>query len=85
MSQPTLEETVKYFIEVAEAAVANHRRKPGGQQVQYFDDFAQISPSIARNLEWWVERFKLALNQPKCQCQWEAGDSSCKVHGEECI
>lgn len=83
MSQPTLKETVEYFIEVAEAAVANHRKKTGGQQVQYHGDFCQISPGIAQNLEWWTKRFKLALNQPKCQCQWEAGDSPCSIHGEE--
>lgn len=24
-----------------------------------------------------------SLDAPKCQCQWEAGDSPCRVHGEE--
>lgn len=77
MTQPTLKETAEYFIEVAQAAVANHRKSPGGQQAQYFDDFAYITPSVAKNLEWWAERFKLALEQSKCQR--ETCNSACKI------
>ena len=81
--KPTLRETAKYFIEVAEAAIANQRKGKGGQQVQYHGDFCSIPPSTVRELEWWATRFKEALKEPKCQCQWEAGDSPCRVHGEE--
>jgi hypothetical protein len=81
----TLKEVAEYFIETAEAAVANQRRPKGGQQVSYHGDFASIPPSAVKNLEWWANRFRDALNQPKCQCQWEAGDSPCRVHGEESL
>jgi hypothetical protein len=77
----TLAETAEGFIEVVEAAIRSRRNK-GGQQVPYFGDFASIAPSAIRDLEYWAKRFKLSLDGPKCQCQWEAGDSPCKVHGE---
>lgn len=79
----TLRELSEFFVETAEAAIANHRRPKGGQQVQYHGDFSSIPPSTVQTLEWWAKRFREALNQPKCQCQLEAGDSPCKVHGEE--
>ena len=70
--------------EVFQAAVANRRGK-GGQQVPYHGDFCSIPPSTIRDLENWVKIFKAALDSPKCQCQWEAGDSPCRVHGEESL
>ena len=79
-----LQEAVESFIEVAELAISSKRNK-GGQQVPYHGDFCSIPPSTIRDLEQWVKIFKVALDSPKCQCQWEAGDSPCRVHGEESL
>lgn len=76
-----LAEAIDSFIEVAQLAI-NSKRNKGGQQVPYHGDFASVPPSTVRDLEHWVNRFKAALNAPKCQCQWEAGDSPCPIHGE---
>lgn len=79
-----LEEAAEGFVEVSQAAI-NSKRQKGGQQVPYHGDFASIPPSTIRDLEYWQKRFNLALNgsKIKCQCQWEAGDSPCSVHGED--
>ncbi len=52
---------VESFIDVAERAIANHRRPKGGMQVPYFDDFAQITPSVVGRLEWWARTFRAAI------------------------
>lgn len=77
--QPTLRETVEWFIEAVESA-KRARESKGGQQVPFHGDFASINPSSAKALDYWAARLKLALNN-KCQCQWEAGDSACDMRG----
>ena len=46
---------------------------------------ADATPRIA-TLMTEVARLRAALagRSPGCRCQWEAGDSSCPVHGEVC-
>jgi len=79
--QPTLKETVEWFIEAVESA-RRARESKSGQQVSFHGDFASINPSSAKALDYWAARLKLALGK-KCQCQLEAGDSACDMHGIE--
>jgi hypothetical protein len=54
---------LEFIKEIFQAAVANHRKKPGGQQVQYHGDFASIPPSTAGQMEWYVRRWDEFLKQ----------------------
>ena len=53
-----LTEAVMSFIDTVERAAYHFRNKDkGGQSVGFFSDFANITPSTLRELEWWVQRF----------------------------
>lgn len=56
-----LEGAISAFVDVAERAVANARSDHKGMHVPYFDDFANINPSVTRNLEWWARKFREAM------------------------
>lgn len=47
------------------AAIANHRKGKGGQQVPYHGDFASMPPSSIGQMEWWVKRWDGILNIPE--------------------
>lgn len=54
---------LEFIHETFNAAVANHRRPKGGQQVQYQGDFASVPPSTVGQMEWWVRRWDEALGK----------------------
>ena len=52
---------IEFIKDMFQTAVANHNKKPGGQQVQYHGDFASITPSTAGQMTWYVKRWKEVL------------------------
>ena len=68
MAETTIEQDmslvarVEGFVDVVERAAEHFRNKgKGGVQVPYHDDFASVTPSTLRELEWWTRTFKSAL------------------------
>jgi len=47
--------------ETFQAAVANHRRDKGGQQVPYHGDFSNVPPSAIQQMEWYITRWNEVL------------------------
>jgi hypothetical protein len=53
------------FIGTAEAAIHHQETKnKGGQQVPFFGDFHESTPSTAARLRWWKKRMEKALEGP---------------------
>jgi hypothetical protein len=53
------------FIGTAEAAIRHQETKnKGGQQVPFFGDFHESTPSTAARLRWWKKRMEKALEGP---------------------
>lgn len=57
-----LVETLGFFIDTVERAVAAHRAPKIGLHVPYMGDFANITPSVAVTLERWIKRIKISLD-----------------------
>lgn len=51
---------IEMIKEIFEAAIAARENK-GGQQVPYHGDFANITPSIIRDMKFWIERWNKLL------------------------
>lgn len=51
---------VEAMAETFEAAVQHHRGPRGGQQVPFHGDFANVSPSAVRRMEWWARELREA-------------------------
>jgi hypothetical protein len=51
---------IEMIKEIFESAIAARETK-GGQQVPYHGDFANITPSIARDMKFWIERWNKLL------------------------
>lgn len=51
---------IEMIKEIFEAAIAARESK-GGQQVPYHGDFANITPSITRDMKFWIERWNKLL------------------------
>jgi len=52
-------DAIRYIFK---AAIHNHRKPKGGQQVMYHGDFANVTPSSIREMEWWAKRWDNVLN-----------------------
>ena len=53
---------IKLIKETFQAAV-NSKQQKGGQHVPYHGDFANITPSSIREMEWWIKRWNAVLNK----------------------
>ena len=51
---------IEMIKEIFEAAIAARENK-GGQQVPYHGDFANITPSIIRDMKFWIKRWNQLL------------------------
>ncbi len=53
---------IEGFCASVESAIANARRGKGGQHVPFHGDFASATPSVIRQLEWWMRAMKATIN-----------------------
>ena len=63
MSETSLVQAVRNFIEQVEAAEKGAKNR-GGQHVPYHGDFASATPSTRRELDWWRRYFLAELATP---------------------